>query len=198
MIPAMLHATVESRNVAQKWYKLSVTNIYFDPSRDYLYVQCRCRGQMCQRPEHCAIRFVKQLEGFASRIIYELDDQQVLTVMFGLIFYAPNAEEVLFVDTKKGLGNLVEGKISDFTCDPKPYEVLDVSGLSLLEFHESWIIRSTTTHDGPYSTHLRRMACIQLKDKGEDKDEGFGSRALSIALYASVLSLGYVLGTLLV
>jgi hypothetical protein len=125
-VPAMLHANVESRMIARKWYKLSVMNTaYFDPSRDYLYFQCRCRGQLCPGLENCSLWLLSsRLEkGMASKVIYELDEQALSGLFCMVPYHAPKVEEVLLVDSEKVLRDLAEAKTSDFTrlCQANPF-----------------------------------------------------------------------------
>lgn len=155
----MLHGNAESRMVARKWYKLFVANMsYFDPSKDYLYFQCRCRGQGCPPPIPCSLLLMlsRMEKGFASRVIYEFDEQHLMHILALLSSHAPNANEVLFVDTKKGLENLAEGKLSDFTCDPKRYDARDQypsPDLSLLRFYNKQIIPAIAPQSLLVSSH---------------------------------------------
>lgn len=130
----MLHANSESRTVALKWYNLSVMDTaYFDPSRDYLYFKCHCRGRICRGSTTCSLLLLANElgAGLARRLIYELDKQRLINIFCFHIHYHYTLDlavkELLLVDSKKGMGDRAEAVISNFVPYLKLYKSLSGS-----------------------------------------------------------------------
>ncbi|KAF8853761.1 hypothetical protein BDZ45DRAFT_748204 [Acephala macrosclerotiorum] len=144
-VPALLHASSESRRVALQWYQLSFgfgpqnqSTIYFDHSRDWTYLQCVCYSARCLNPITDLSEIPSPLPAI-KRLVYEFDDVHCCGPFHNMWRRFPNAEQATMLDSSSdnGLGSRWEAGAGAFKPNnkvfltqtvlwPVPYESQDL------------------------------------------------------------------------
>lgn len=147
--------------------------MYFDQSVDFAYFQCqRCRGRIhaCDL-NTCGLGLLSYItREQVKRVVYESDAG--FDPMFSLWLNFPAAEEVLLVETGKGLGAGVETSLSSFTCNTAVFPWQEGKDLTTY-YHEQ--ISDWQTDERP-ERPLKKITSVQLRDipvkrKGDSLEE---------------------------
>ncbi|CAL3973377.1 hypothetical protein PZA11_005630 [Diplocarpon coronariae] len=173
-IPNLLHTCHESRVVALKWYRLSFgprsysvahlrrqvsQRVYFDWSRDYLYVQChQCRGShSCDLiTGDCGINQITHNErSLLERVIYEFSGESSDVMIRSLIWFK-GVQDLKIVHWEKGLLFRQGAWLSELVEDEKIFPWQD--GKSLMDYVQT---SQFSNNIGNYGNTIRNLKSIE-------------------------------------